>query len=177
MKTSGHYYFHEEQNFRRLAIIVPLILLMLVTFFIQIYGMYKQIYLHNPWGDKPLSDQGLIITSVCVIVGVLLVVLLILNMTLITEVRFDGFYYRFPILIHKLRIIKKEDISRYEVGKYRPIWEYGGWGIRTGRQKGKAFNVWGNQGVKIYLKSGKMILFGTQNPEELRKAMERMMNT
>ena len=68
MKTSGHYYFHEEQNFRRLAIIVPLILLMLVTFFIQIYGMYKQIYLHNPWGDKPLSDQGLIITSVCVIV-------------------------------------------------------------------------------------------------------------
>ena len=56
---------------------------------------------------------------------------------------------------------------------YRPIMEYGGRGIRFGRQ-GMAYNVGGNRGVKIKLKNGKQALVGSQKPEELQRALERV---
>ena len=48
--------------------------------------------------------------------------------------------------------------------------EYGGWGIRYGAT-GKAFNVQGNQGVKLTLKSGQTLLIGSLRPAELEKAI------
>lgn len=44
--------------------------------------------------------------------------------------------------------------------------EYGGWGVRFGKG-GKAFNVSGNRGLKLYLKSGRSLLIGTQKDKEL----------
>jgi len=176
MRTSGHYLFHEEQNFRQSWITIPGALVFLAVSIVQGYGMYQQLYLDKPWGDQPMSDTGLIITSVSVMVFMLLTMLLLLNLTLITEIRDDGFYYRFPVLINRQKVIRKEDIMNYEVGKYHPLRDYGGWGIRIRSLKTRAFNVKGNQGVKFYLKNGKIILFGTQQPDELRKALNKMIN-
>jgi hypothetical protein len=38
-----------------------------------------------------------------------------------------------------------------------------------------AINIRGNQGAYFELKKGKKILIGTQKPEELRSALNRMM--
>jgi hypothetical protein len=176
MKNTGHYLFHEEQSFRSSPFIFLIGIIFVGTLIIQAGGMYRQLYLHKPFGDNPMSDTGLIITSVGVILLMLLVLFLFLYLKLITEVRNDGFYYRFPILINKQKFIPKEDISRFEVGKYNPIGEFGGWGIRIRPGKRKAYNVTGNQGVKFFLKNGKMVLFGTQQTEELRRALDKMMN-
>ena len=44
------------------------------------------------------------------------------------------------------------------------------------KNKGKAYNIRGNKGVKIYLKNGKTILFGSQKNQELEKALEIIKN-
>jgi hypothetical protein len=66
-----------------------------------------------------------------------------------------------------------EDIERAYVRKYKPIAEYGGWGLRYG-SKGRAHNVSGVWGIQLELKDGKHILFGTQRPEEARFALSQL---
>ena len=89
---------------------------------------------------------------------------------LTTEVRSDGLYIRFFPLHFSFRRIPLGELKRYEVRIYRPIREYGGWGIRYGF-KGKAYNVSGNRGVQLELLKGKRLLIGSQRSEELANAI------
>jgi hypothetical protein len=92
------------------------------------------------------------------------------SLKLTTEVNQDGVCVRFfPLWVRQT--IPFSDIARYEARRYRPILEYGGWGVRYG-WKGKAYNVRGNRGVQLYLRSGKRLLIGSQRPEELARAIE-----
>ena len=176
MKSTGHYLLHEEQDFRSSWIIFPIILGILTMIIVMSVGLYQQIGLGKPWGDEPMSDNGLIITSVTSVITILVVAFIVLNMRLITEIRQDGFYYRFPVLLNKERCISPGSIDRFEVGKYHPLRDFGGWGIRIRPFRGRAYSIKGNQGVTFYLKNGKKVLFGTQRPAELRQAIEKMLN-
>jgi hypothetical protein len=49
---------------------------------------------------------------------------------------------------------------------FRPIMEYGGWGIRRGAN-GWAYNVSGNRGVRLVFRDGSTFLIGSQRAEEL----------
>ena len=61
---------------------------------------------------------------------------------------------------------------RWEARTYRPLLEYGGWGIRYAPfGKGWAYNVHGSQGVQLELTNGKRILIGSQRAEELARAI------
>ena len=94
-----------------------------------------------------------------------------------TEVCGDGLYFRFfpfQLSFHKISI---SDIQTYEVRTYRPIMEYGGWGIRYSFRYGKAYNVSGNLGVQLVLKNGSKILFGSQKPEEFVEALKKVLST
>lgn len=175
MNTSGHYYFHEEQDFRRSWILFLVIMIVLATIIIQIYGLYQQIYLEKPWGDNPMTNNELLITTIASVVAVILGALIILNLRLITEVRTEGFFYRFPILINRQHEILKERILSYEVGKYHPLRDFGGWGIKKRLFRKTAYSVKGAYGVTFHLDNGKTILFGTQKPDELKRALDRMM--
>jgi len=64
-----------------------------------------------------------------------------------------------------------EDIEKFKALEYSPLKEYGGWGIKYGF-KGKAYNVSGNKGVKIFLNNGTNIMFGSQKHLELAKALK-----
>ena len=86
----------------------------------------------------------------------------------------SGLHYQFFPLHLKEFYINKNEIEKVEALKYRPISEYGGWGIRYGFH-GKAYNISGNEGVKIYLKNGTNILFGSQKHKELEKALKNIM--
>ena len=93
----------------------------------------------------------------------------ILNLT--TEVRGDGIYYRFFPFHLSFRRIAFAELAKCEVRDYSPLKDYGGWGIRHG-SKGKAYNVSGNRGVQLEMKSGDNLLFGSQRPEEFAEAIE-----
>ena len=82
-----------------------------------------------------------------------------------------GLHYKFFPFHFKFHTINIEDIEKIEALQYKPLAEYGGWGIKYGF-KGKAYNVIGNKGVKIFLKNGLNIMFGSQKHNELAKALK-----
>ncbi len=94
----------------------------------------------------------------------------LLSMTLITEVRPEGLYVRFKMLWPE-RIIPYYQIVRVEAKRYRPIREYGGWGVR-GIAPVKAFNVSGNRGVLLSLTDGQYLMIGSQRPDQLAAALQ-----
>ena len=88
-----------------------------------------------------------------------------------TEIRPDGLYVRYlPFHIH-FKKFAADDLSEYYARQYKPIWEYGGWGIRWSLTKGKAYNVSGNKGVQLVFKNGKRLLIGSQRADELEQAI------
>lgn len=88
---------------------------------------------------------------------------------LITEVRSDALSVRF-FLLWPERLIPWNEIASAEPVTYNPILDYGGWGVRFGRN-GRAYNVKGSQGVQLVLTDGNRILVGSQQPDELARAI------
>ena len=159
-------YFNEIQRFRQWWVYLVIVLS------IASWGYALIASINSPDTEKAMPDLSLILTGLIP----LLLVLLLVYLNLYTRIRNDGIYFRFKPLQWKEKHIKPEEIERYEIRKYRPMIEYGGWGIRQGGKKyGKAYNVSGNVGLQLYLKNGKRILIGTQKPREIEKAMQVMM--
>jgi hypothetical protein len=50
----------------------------------------------------------------------------------------------------------------------------GGWGIRFWTKHGTVYNVTGNKGLLVELKSGKTFVIGTQKEEELKAALKEL---
>jgi hypothetical protein len=112
-------------------------------------------------------------TAIGVIVSLGLGVLLWIN-RLETEVRTDGVFVRyFPFHLH-WRQFPAQELSECYARQYRPILEYGGWGIRCG-WKGRAYNVSGNEGVQLVFKNGKRLLIGSKRLQELETATRSIM--
>lgn len=88
-----------------------------------------------------------------------------------TEVEADSLNVRLAPL--PFRRIPLRNIRRAFVRTYRPLREYGGWGLRYG-WNGMAYNARGNRGVQLELEGGKRVLVGSQQPEELLQALEEV---
>ncbi len=88
-----------------------------------------------------------------------------------TEVRPSGLFVQFFPFHLSFRRIDLQNLAKVEATEYRPIRDYGGWGIRYG-PAGKAYNVSGNRGVKLTFRSGTDLLIGSQRPEELAEAIK-----
>jgi hypothetical protein len=71
------------------------------------------------------------------------------------------------------RFVAIGTIQRIEVVSYRPLIDYGGWGIRSGRDGERVLNARGNRGVRLELTDGSRLLVGSQRPEVLALAIER----
>jgi hypothetical protein len=167
--------FREEQSFRQSFVpwlMLPAWLLTVITF---AYGIYQQLYLGKPFGDEPMSNNGLIWSGILSVAVVSSVFILLLKANLVTEIWSDGIRYKFPPLTPKMKHIPLEEITSAEVGKYKPIAEFGGWGWRKRLISRKnAFNVSGNIGLRVTKKDGYQILFGTRKQDEIKRAVEKM---
>jgi hypothetical protein len=163
-------YFKEEQKFTQVWIWMLLIALS----GIWIWQLVQQVFMGIPFGNNPASDIGVILTGIFPLLTIILFRLL----TLETVINEKGIAYRFKPFQRKPKVIKPEDILRFEVKKYSPLKDYGGWGIRLGSfNKGKAYNVSGNQGVLFEFKNGKKFMLGTQKPSEIRSALDKLLKS
>lgn len=90
---------------------------------------------------------------------------------LVTEIRVDGIAVRFFPLTRD-RFFPWSEIVTVEARHYRPIFEYGGWGVR-GLGKNKAWNVSGNEGLQLVFKDGRRFLIGSQMAAALEEAAHR----
>lgn len=138
------------------------------------FGIYVQLIEGKSFGNNPMSDSGLIISFILTLALFLLVLLLFRLAVLKITITEQGISYKFFPFHFKFHEIKYNLIDSYELITYNPIRDYGGWGIRFGKN-GKAYNVSGNQGLLLKLKTGKSVLFGTQRVDALKHAMEKMM--
>jgi hypothetical protein len=167
--------FAETQYFRQLWLWLTMGGTAVLTMGLFAWGLYVQLVQGEPWGDKPMSDTALIVTAILVFAFDLALLALFVWGHLRTEVRDDGLYVRLvPIHLsfHRLPLV---DVRQVEAVTYRAIMDYGGWGIRYSfSKKGKAYNVSGNRGVRLTYTTGRHLLLGSQQPDQLATAIEAL---
>jgi len=134
-----------------------------------LYGIYQQLFLDQQFGNKPMSDVSLIVTGI--FISLLTIVFLLFKLE--THIKEDGIYVRFFPIHISFRFYTWESISKLEVREYKPISEFGGWGLR-GFGKNRALNISGNIGLQIEFKDGKKLLIGTTKSDELSDVIHRM---
>lgn len=159
--------FSEKQKFNQWWI--WLLLLSINAF--HFFGIYKQIISGEPFGTKPMSDTGLLIST-----GVTLIMtILFTRLQLETRITKEGIHVRFFPFHLSFKYYPWDDILKSYVRQYSPIWEYGGWGLRLGFfGKGSAFNVSGNMGLQLEFKNSKKLLIGTQKPDEVSQVLNKL---
>jgi hypothetical protein len=155
--------FKEEQRFRQPWLWV----IVLIASIIPWIGMIVQVISGQKVGDRPAPDWLIILIWLVFGVGF---PLFFYSIRLITEVHRDGIHIRFFPFHRKFKTYRYDEIESFAARQYKPIREYGGWGIRYSLG-GMAYNVYGNKGVQLVLKSKKKILVGTQRPEEFYQAI------
>lgn len=130
--------------------------------FFTLYILYKQLILGVPVGNNPMSNLGLGIFSIFVVCFIGLFFVMGLN----TEIDNEAIHIRFVPFTSKH--ILWQDVQSVEVITYDFV---GGWGIRLGTKYGTVYNIRGYKGLALQLKSGKKIMIGTQNEEELIRVL------
>jgi len=160
--------FHEEQKFS-LYFTLPVIFIMAFAVGASGFSLRELVY------EQHITNPVPIIVLICVgVIIPVVIVLLFFSLKLETEVRTDGLYFRFFPIHRKYHKFDPEQISEYYPRKYRPLREYGGWGIRYGFRTGRAYNVSGNRGIQLVLKNGNKILIGTRKPDQLTEALSKI---
>ena len=175
MKTQKTY-FKEEQRFTQAWLWLVIVVALSGALLPVAAGLYVELIQGKPYGENPSSTQTLLIMFFLMASISTGIIILFWKMRLITEVRQDGIYLRFPPFLLKERKFHGDAITEYYIRQYKPIREYGGWGIRYGLGGyGRAYNVKGNTGMQLVFKNNKRMLIGTQRSEAFLRAVNRMM--
>tara|TARA_B110000438_G_scaffold273098_1_gene292235 strand:- start:1311 stop:1784 length:474 start_codon:yes stop_codon:yes gene_type:complete len=121
-----------------------------------------------------ILDEGFKLdTSNFVLISMMLLPLFLIYFTeLRVEISRESLKYQFYPFHLKVYEIKHDEIETYDQITYSPLKDYGGWGINH-TVKGSAYNISGNKGVKMILKNGKKILFGSQKAKEFYEALNQ----
>ena len=133
------------------------------------YDLFQQ------WASMPV-DGSFLLKARLTVGGVLLFPALItlLFTRLDVEVRPDQLFIAFgPIHLIRKRILFS-DIDSVRGLTYRPLREFGGWGIRP-RGSRTAWTIRGNQAVKVTLQSGKEVYVGSRFPQRLEERIRTAM--
>lgn len=128
----------------------------------------------SPQEQKPEALWEAALTLLVAVVLPILVGLLFFTARLETEVRSDGLYVRYtPFHIH-FRRFGKEEIEQYYPRVYKPLREFGGYGLRCSFKPGggRAYNVKGNHGLQLVFRDGRKLLIGSQEPHLLVRALD-----
>jgi hypothetical protein len=151
--------YYEKQKFNqwwiKLSIFIP--------FVIVFWGLIT---------GKTQGDNGTSMLIASVVLGFVAVLFYFANLE--TRIDTEGITIRFFPFQRVYYYVRWNEIQSASVRNYKPIREYGGWGLRYSFTHGKAYNVAGSVGLQLVLKSGKKFLIGTQKEEELRMFLVKL---
>lgn len=165
--------FNEVQKFRSIWLWLLLSLSAIVTLGPLLYGFFQQIVKGQPYGDHPMSDMALLVTLTLVALVFAGLLWLFRTTALWSRINREEIRFRFKPFQTKAKVIRWEEIASYELETFKPMSQYGGWGVRM-TSGGMAYIVQGNQGLKLLLKNGKSILLGTQKEKELAEFLKTL---
>ena len=160
--------FYEIQRFRNPWIKYSVAGLTVGFMAYYIPGAIKQLIYGEPWGNKPVSDVTLIAVGVIVLGFMFALCYFFFSLKLVTVVNSEGIWVKlFPIT---KQVIAFDDIVQCQPATYNAMQEFGGWGAKYGK-RGKALTIYGNEGVELTLKSGEVLLIGSQRSADLYDAI------
>ena len=167
--------YSEIQRFRQ-----PWLWSILITVWISVIGalgfvVNRQLVQDISYGNSSMNDSGLKASLILAIVFVTALIVLFAKAKLSTQITKKYIRYKFYPLHKSYRKIDWKSVSKCEVVTYQPASQYGGWGIRAGKN-GKVFSVAGNRGLQIVLRTGERILIGTTKANELSSAINNLNN-
>jgi hypothetical protein len=154
--------YREVQRWRDVGWVM---LLVLGVAALQWWAFLQQMFMGIPFGNNPAPDAMLLIFWLFFGIGL---PLFFLWLHLVVEVRSEAVIVRYRPFIN--RAIPMNEIAHVEARVYRPMMEFGGWGIR-GWGNRVAYNVSGNTGVELTLIDGRRILLGSRHAAELAGAI------
>ncbi|MEP7217274.1 MAG: hypothetical protein ABI876_00075 [Bacteroidota bacterium] len=163
--------FEEEQQIRQPWIWMLMLPISIASLGTACLAAYRQLYRGIPFGDHPMTDVGLIIFIVVLLMITFGLPLLVYKTNLHVIVDRETLHVDYYPFTHKH--IPLKDIVSWEAVTYRPIAEYGGWGLRYASGKGWAYTVRGDMGLRLELSNGKRKLIGSQRAEELKEAIDQ----
>lgn len=130
-----------------------------------------QVVLGRPFGTQPGPDGA--VWLLWLGFGIAFP-LLFWHMRLVVEISDEALSIRYvPLLRRRIRL---SQIVRVTARRYRPLLEYGGWGIRgwglLGWRRGPViYSVSGDRCVELELDDGRVVAVGSQRATELAEAI------
>ncbi len=158
--------FEERQRLRQPWLLV----LVLVPAALAWASMIQQIVRDRPVGTNPVNDWGMLLIWLLIGVGLPAFIAILRLETIVDHERV---LIRFRPLT--TRSIPGSEIRSASVRSYRPMREFGGWGLR-GFASNRAYTMNGNTGVQLVLTSGDQLMIGSERPEELATAIAAMLS-
>lgn len=95
-----------------------------------------------------------------------------LGAQLVTQIREDGIYVRFPPYQFSFAKYNWDSILEIHIRKFDPLKEYG-YGVRIG-PGGRAYTVPGDTGIQIIFKDNTRLIISTKRPEEVMEVLRRL---
>ena len=144
-----------------------------ILFFVDsifVIGVIKQLVFNEQYGDKPMSNAGLLIITILLI---LITLLLTLYCKLQTYIGKEGIYVRYLPFQLKYKYFDWNSIEKIYIRRYNPFTEFGGWGLKK-TLKGTAYTVKGRMGLQLELSNKKKVLIGTQETEYIRTILLKL---
>ena len=144
------------------------------------YGALLLAYVVFTLGERDHTGVFLIfLPSIAILIAIPL-----LFGRLVFEVREEAIQIRFGYVGWPGRMVPLQDVERTEIVTYRPIRQFGGWGIRGARFQGEFTGVYsmrGNRGLLLFLTKDtrvslfrtRRLLLGSERPERLQQAIGR----
>ena len=154
--------FEEVQQFTKASVRDFIKILMGIVFITLIISLILQ--------KGRMTDYSRLLI---IFLPILLVANFILGSKLITQIRTDGIYVRFPPWQKKFSQFDWSNIAEAFVKDYKPMREFMGWGIRyaPGRM---GYIVAGKNCIELVFKNGNSVLITTQRPGEVNEVLERI---
>jgi hypothetical protein len=160
--TNGSILFHEEQRFRQTWVVILILVAVVAPITILTSELLK----------GRLGRIDFTLSMIAVIAVELPIFLLVYYSKLETMVTTEGLGYRWRPLQTKYRMIFKDEVVDIKTRK-SPAFNYG---VHWIPGYGWVHNVRGRMGMQMKLKSGKKTYVGSQKIDELKAALEKVLN-
>jgi hypothetical protein len=176
---SGERFFEETQWLRETRWIWFVAMLWcLITYIPVVYAVYWQLIAGQPVGNRPLSDQGLIILSIALPVMTIIFISIVRMIRLHVYVDGTGIHYNFFPSSRGWRQIHRTEILAYEVREKKNFFEHLRRLYSNNRiTKIRSMTIHGSMIVCLGLKNRWKIMIGTQRPEDFNRALRRLTST
>jgi|GEM_PF-2471869 len=168
-------FFEEVQTLRNNPWVWVFAMIPLLVAMIPIgAGLHLQLVEGKPWGDKPMSDEGLITFAVFMAIIFLSFIALICTSTLRIRIDNEGVRYKkFPS--RKWATIRFEEIARFEPKKLGLFQTPGSQKFPARNLQHKVIKILSRRAVVFFLKNGNTITLGTANPEGIFFSLKRVL--